>query len=488
MSAPSKGIDMERYNLVVIGAGSGGLVVAAGATGLGARVALIEKHKMGGDCLNYGCVPSKAFIKVGKTAHAVRTASRFAINTGETALPSQNLKDAMDYVRAVQATIAPHDSVERFTGLGVEVKRGSGKLRSAHEVEIEGTGEVIWGRHIVIATGSRAFIPPIPGLAEAGYLTNETVFDATELPRRLLVIGGGPIGIEIGQSFRRLGSEVTVVHDLAHIVPKEDADVAEVLANQFREEGILIHDRIKVDRVEVKAGEKQVTITTETGTETLVVDEILLATGRRANIEGLGLDEVGVKSGRSGITIDETCRTNIPSIWAIGDVAGPYQFTHWAGYQARVVIRNTLFPLTAKCDYANTPWVTFTDPEIGRVGLSEDEARQKGIAYDVYRVGFDRVDRAICDGEREGFAKVLAAKGTGRILGAVIVHPHGGELIAELALAKKHGLTLDKLSGTIHTYPTLSEVNRALGDAYMRTKLKPTMKARLTKVYAWLRR
>ena len=488
MSAPSKGIDMERYNLVVIGAGSGGLVVAAGAAGLGARVALIEKHKMGGDCLNYGCVPSKAFIKVGKTAHTVRTAARFAVHTGEVELPPQNLKAAMDYVRGVQAHIAPNDSVERFTGLGVAVKLGGGKLRSAHEVEIEGTGEVIWGRHIVISTGSRAFIPPVPGLAEAGYLTNETVFDATELPRRLLVIGGGPIGIEIGQTFRRLGSEVTVVHHHAHIVSKEDPDVAEVLASQLRKEGITLHTEIKVAGVERKEGEKLVTLTTKTGTETIAVDEILVAAGRRPNLEGLGLDEVGVKYDRRGITIDETCRTNRRSIWAIGDVAGPYQFTHWAGYQARVVIRNTLFPLTAKCDYANTPWVTFTDPEIGRVGLSEDEARQKGIAYDVYRVAFDRVDRAVCDGERDGFAKVLAAKGTGRILGAVIVHPHGGELIAELALAKKHGLTLDKLSGTIHTYPTLSEVNRALGDAYMRTKLKPTMKARLTKVYAWLRR
>lgn len=479
---------MERYNLVVIGAGSGGLVVAAGAAGLGARVALIEKHKMGGDCLNYGCVPSKAFIKVGKTAHAVRTASRFAVNTGEVELPPQSLKAAMDYVREVQAHIAPHDSVERFTGLGVAVKLGGGKLRSAHEVEIEGTGEVVWGRHIVISTGSRAFIPPVPGLQDAGYLTNETVFDATQLPRRLLVVGGGPIGVEIGQTFGRLGSEVTIAHHHTHIVPKEDPDVAEVLTSQLRKEGVTVLTECKVAGVERKEGEKLVTLTTKTGTETIAVDEILVAAGRRPNIEGLGLDEVGVKYDRPGITIDETCRTNIPSIWAIGDVAGPYQFTHWAGYQARVVIRNTLFPLTAKCDYANTPWVTFTDPEIGRVGLSEDEAQQKGIAYDVYRVAFDRVDRAICDGEQDGFAKVLAAKGTGRILGAAIVHPHGGELIAELALAKKNGLTLDKLSGTIHTYPTLSEVNRALGDAYRRTRLKPALKTRLTKIYTWLRR
>jgi len=479
---------MERYNIIVIGAGSGGLVVAAGAAGLGARVALIEKHKMGGDCLNYGCVPSKAFIKVGKTAHAVRTADRFAIHTGLDTLPPQDLKAAMDYVRKTQAHLAPHDSVERFTGLGVEVKLGSGRLRSAHEVEIEGTGETIWGRHIVISTGSRAFVPPIPGLQDAGYLTNETVFQATELPRRLMVIGGGPIGIEIGQSFRRLGSEVTVVHDLAHIVPKEDEDVAEALARRFRSEGIRIVDLIKVAGVERKDGEKHVTVTTETGSETHVVDEILLATGRRPNIEGLGLDETGVVYDRPGIKVNAACRTNISSIWAIGDVAGPYQFTHWAGYQARVVIQNTLFPVTAKCDYENTPWVTFTDPEIGRVGLSEDEARQKGISYDVYRVDFEHIDRAVSEGETEGFAKVLTAKGTGKILGAAIVHPHAGELIAELTLAKKNGLTLDKLSGVIHAYPTLSDVNRALGDAYRRTKLKPSMKDRLTWIYAYLRR
>jgi pyruvate/2-oxoglutarate dehydrogenase complex dihydrolipoamide dehydrogenase (E3) component len=480
---------MERYNLVVIGAGSGGLVVAAGAAGLGARVALIEKHRMGGDCLNYGCVPSKAFIKVGKTAHAARTAARFAVRSGlDGGLPCQDLKAAMDYVRSVQAHIAPHDSVERFTGLGVEVKLGAGRLRSPHEVEIESTGEVLWGRHIVIATGSRAAVPPIPGLKEAGYLTNETVFDAAELPRRLLVIGGGPIGLEIGQTFRRLGSEVTVVHDLAHIVPKEDADVAEALARQLRQEGIPIHDEIKVSGVEVKDGEKRVTIAGRNGEETIAADEIFLAAGRRPNIEGLGLDEAGVAYERPGIKVDASCRTNVPSVWAVGDVAGSYQFTHWAGYQARVVIRNTLFPLTAKCDYDNTPWVTFTDPEIGRVGLSEDEAKQKGLAYDVYRVDFEHVDRAVCDGETEGFAKVLTARGTGRLLGAAVVHPHGGELIAELALARKHGLTLDKLSGTIHAYPTLSEVSRALGDAYMRTRLKPGMKNRLTKIYAWLRR
>lgn len=479
---------MERYNIIVIGAGSGGLVVAAGAAGLGARVALIEKHKMGGDCLNYGCVPSKAFLKTSKVAHGVRTAARFAINTGLDELPRQDIKAAMDYVRSTQAHIAPHDSVERFTGLGVEVKPGAGKLRSAHEVEVEGTGEVIWGRHIVISTGSRARIPDIPGLREAGFLTNETVFEVSALPSRLMVMGGGPIGAELGQAFARLGAQVTTVSSTPHMLPKEDPDVAAVLVRQYRQEGVTVLDASRATAVSLQGREKHVTVQTPDGDRVIPVDEILVSTGRQPNVEGLNLEAAGVTYDGRGVRTDERCRTIVPSIWAIGDVAGSYQFTHWAGYQARVVIRNTLFPLTVKCDYSTVPWVTFTDPEVGRVGLSEEEANKKGMAYDVYTVKFENVDRAVCDGEMEGFAKALTEKGTGKILGAAIVHPHAGDLIAELALAKKNGLTLDKLSGTIHTYPTLSEVNRALGDAYVRTGLTPSRKNLLTNIYAWLRR
>lgn len=478
---------MERYNIIVIGAGSGGLVVAAGAAGLGARVALIEKHKMGGDCLNYGCVPSKALLKSAKVAQQVRTASRFAVN-GLPPLPPQDLSAVMDYVRSCQAHIAPHDSVERFTGLGVEVVIGNGMLRSAHEVEMEGTGRVLWGRHIVIATGSRARIPAIPGLTEAGFLTNETVFDLRLLPARLLVMGGGPIGTELGQAFARLGAQVTIVSSTPHLLPREDPDVADVLIRELQQEGLTILDRSKATAVAVQNGAKHVTVQTPEGKQTLVVDEILVATGRQPNVEGLRLGAVGVAYDGKGIQTDDRCRTNVPSVWAIGDAAGRYLFTHWAGYQARVVIRNTLFPFSTPCDYGNLPWTTFTEPEIARVGLSETEAKDRGLAYDCYRVAFDDVDRAVCDGQTEGFAKVLTAKGTGKIIGAAIVHPHAGDLLAELTLAKKQGLTLDKLSATIHTYPTLSEVNRALGDAFMRTKLTPKTRHRLTKIYAWLRR
>lgn len=478
---------MERYNLIVIGAGSGGLVVAAGAAGLGARAALIEKHKMGGDCLNYGCVPSKALLKAAKVAQTVRTASRFAVD-GLPPLPPQRLDGVMAYVRACQTHIAPHDSVERFTGLGVEVILGSGALRSAHEVEVTGTEQVFWGRHLVIATGSRARIPDIPGLNEAGFLTNETVFDLEHLPARLLVMGGGPIGSELGQAFARLGAQVTIVSSTPHLLPREDPDVADVLVRQLAHEGVTILDRSKATSIAVRDGAKHVTVQTPDGPRVVVVDEILVATGRQPNVEGLGLETVGVAYDGRGIKTDDRCRTTIPSIWAVGDVAGRHLFTHWAGYQARVVIRNTLFPFTAACDYDNLPWTTFTDPEVARVGLSETEAQQKSIPYDCYRVRFDDVDRAVCDGETEGFAKVLTAKGTGRMIGAAIVHPHAGDLLAELTLAKKHGLTLDKLSATIHTYPTLSEVNRAIGDAFMRTKLTPKTKHRLTRLYTWLRR
>lgn len=489
---------MERYNLVVIGAGSGGLVVAAGGAGVGARVALAEKHAlpyprnggvvraMGGDCLNFGCVPSKAFIRAAKAAQHAREAHRFAIR-GVSDPGPQDLGAVMDYVSASQAQIAPNDSIERFTGLGVDVFEGAARLRSAHEVAV---GErVVWGRHVVIATGSRARIQPIPGLAESGYLTNENVFSARRLPARLLVMGGGPIGTELGQSFARLGSKVTIVSSTPQICPKEDPDVAEVLAKRLRREGVSILDGARATKVEVVGGEKLVTVKQKEGAETtVVVDEILVATGRRPNIEELNLDSVGIAFTPKGILTDEYCRTNVPGVWAIGDVAGPYLFTHWAGYQAKVVIRNTLFPGKAPCDYDNLPWTTFTEPEIAHVGLNETQAKEKGLPHRVFTAPFHHNDRAVCDGDFEDyFAKVIADP-KGKILGATIVHPHAGDLLAELVLAKRWGLTLDKLYDTIHAYPTLSEISGALGGAYMKTKLSPLMKERLARAYRWLRR
>jgi pyruvate/2-oxoglutarate dehydrogenase complex dihydrolipoamide dehydrogenase (E3) component len=477
---------LERYNVVVLGAGSGGLTVAAGCAMLGARVALLEKHRMGGDCLNYGCVPSKAFLKASRVAHAVRTAGTYGISAS--LAPTQDLEAVMDYVRTAQANVAPHDSVERFTGFGVEVHLAAGRLRSAHEVVLGNDETTIWGRHIVLATGSRPFVPDLPGLKEAGYLTNETVFDMGRLPSRLLVIGGGPIGVELGQAFARLGSAVIIVSGSEHILPREDTDVAAVLAARLRREGVTILDRARAVSVERHAQGKSVTIGLPGGEDRIDVDEILVAAGRRANVEDLGLADVGIEFDSRRVHVDRRCRTGLPSVWAVGDVAGPYQFTHWAGYQARIVIRNVLFPGAWRYDDAAVPWTTFTEPEVARLGLSEDDARRKNLAYDVHRVPFDENDRALCEAEPEGFVKVLTRRGGGRILGAAVVHEHAGEILHELVLAQKYGLSLAKLSAPIHVYPTLAEANRAVGDNYLLARVSPAVRAGLTRLFAWRRR
>ena len=489
----------DRYNLAVLGGGSGGLVVAAGGAGLGARVVLFEKGRMGGDCLNTGCVPSKALLRAAKAVKHLREAGRFGIGGGGDPGP-QDLKRVMEWVRSRQAVIAPHDSVERFTGLGVDVVQGAGRLVSPREVE--GGGRRIRARHVVIATGSRPRVPDLPGLVEAGFLTNESVFDLDRLPGSLLVVGGGPIGAELGQAFARLGSKVTIVSSSAHLCPREDPDVAEGLARCLRAEGVVVLDGAKVARVEVRGGKKVVTVEGPAAAgaagaagaaplpSAIAVDEILVAAGRAPNLEGLGLDAAGVAFTPSGITTDLRGRTNVPSVWAIGDVAGGPLFTHWAGHQARVVLRNTLFPGTAACDRENLCWTTFTDPELARVGLSETEARERGVPHRVFCVPFTGVDRAVCDGEGEEaqcfFAKVVASP-KGKILGAAILHPRAGDLLAELVLAKRWGVTLPQISATIHAYPSLSEISRALGDAYQRTRLSPGSRSRLERVFAWFR-
>lgn len=490
---------MEKYNIVVIGAGSGGLVVAAGGAGLGAKVALAEKHPieytwdgkvvkaMGGDCLNYGCVPSKALIRAAKAAQHARDAKDFAIRNAPDP-GKQDLGAVMDYVRSCQAHISPHDSFERFAGLGVDVFQGAGRLKSNHEVEIG--DKTVWGRHVVIATGSRAMIYPIPGLEEAGHVTNETVFEMRKLPETFLIMGGGPIGTEIGQSFSRLGATVTMVSSTPHICPKEDADVAAVLVKRLKHEGVTIIDNAKATKVEKKDGKKVVTVESKggDGTSTVTVDEILVATGRRPNIEGLNLEGVGVKFSNKGIEADAKCRTSVPNVWAIGDVAGGYLFTHWAGYQAGVVIQNALFPVATTCDYDNLPWTTFTEPEIAHVGMSEETLKKQNVPHKTFVAHFDHNDRAICDGEWEDYFCKVSVDPKGFILGATIVHPHGGNLLAEFVLAKKHGIKLDSIATTIHAYPTLTEISGAVAREYRKTKLSPTMKERLTKVYTWLRR
>jgi len=489
---------MESYNLVVVGAGSGGLVVAAGGVSLGARVALVEKHPvdyacpagpvraMGGDCLNFGCVPSKALIRAAKAAARLRDATRFGVRGAVDPGP-QDLGAVMDWVRSCQAEIAPHDSVERFEALGAEVFEGAGRLRSAREVEVNGT--ILRARHVVLATGSRPRIPDLPGLEEAGYVTNETVFGLRRLPAALVVLGGGPIGAELGQSFARLGSKVTIVSSAAHLCPKEDADAAAVVAKRMREEGVEILDGARATRVEIGDGRKRVVVRKGDGGETAVdADEILVAAGRRPNLEGLNLDAVGVRHSPKGIETDAKCRTNVPSVWAIGDVAGAFLFTHWAGHQAGVVLRNTLSPVAlARFDAENVPRVTYTEPEIAQVGLTESAARERGVRFTAVTSGFDRNDRAVCDGDStDNFARVLVGD-RGRILGATIVHPRAGDLIAEIVLAKKHGLPVSALGSVIRAYPTLSEIHGAVAREVLKTALTPGRKRLLTKLAAFLR-
>jgi pyruvate/2-oxoglutarate dehydrogenase complex dihydrolipoamide dehydrogenase (E3) component len=348
----------------------------------------------------------------------------------------------------------------------------------------------VWGRHVVLATGSRARVPDVPGLSAAGFLTNESVFDLENLPRRLVVLGGGPIGVELGQAFRRLGSAVTIVSSSPHVCPKEDADVAAVLAARLRAEGVVLHDGARASSVAVRGGTKVVTVARKDAAPLEVeADEILVAAGRRPNVEELGLETAGVHFTEKGVATDPKCRTNVSSVWAIGDVAGPYLFTHWASYQAGIVLRNTLSPVAfASCDFDNTPWVTFTDPEIARVGLGEDQAKRRGIPHRVFHAAFAHNDRAVCDGTAsENFAKVLV-DGKGRILGATIVHPQAGELLGEIVLAKKNGLPLSALGSVIHAYPSLSEIHGALAREALKASLTPGRKALLTRLAAFLRR
>jgi pyruvate/2-oxoglutarate dehydrogenase complex dihydrolipoamide dehydrogenase (E3) component len=476
---------MERYNIVVIGGGAAGLTVAGGAALMGARVALVERGRMGGECLNNGCVPSKALLHVAKVAQIVRTAADHAV-VGGSAQP-QDLKRVMQDVRAAQARIAPHDSAERFTQMGVRVIASAAHLRSPHEVEVEATGEVLWARHIAIATGSEPRVPDVPGLTAAGFLTNETIFDLDVLPGTLLVLGGGPIGCELGQAFQRLGSRVTIVNHSDHLLAREDRDVAEVLERRMVQEGVTVWNRSELTGV-TRAGEwRQARVRTPDGEGQIEADAILVSAGRRPRVNGLGLEHLGVALDDNGIKVTQTGRTSIRSIWAVGDVTDTFRFTHWGGHQARLVVRNALLPGATRDDRHALPWVTFTEPELARVGLSETEARAQGVAYDVYRVPFDHIDRAVCDGDTDGFAKVLTRKGSGRVLGAAIVHGHAGELIGEMALAIKHGLPVSKLGAVIHVYPTLGDVHRALADERFLGAVLPRLAPILRRVFAWLR-
>jgi pyruvate/2-oxoglutarate dehydrogenase complex dihydrolipoamide dehydrogenase (E3) component len=452
-------------NLIVIGGGAGGLVSAYIAAAVKARVTLIEAHKMGGDCLNYGCVPSKALIKSAKLAHQMRHASKYGLSD---ATPSFSFKTVMQRVHDVIKAIEPHDSIERYTGLGVEVLQGYGKLVNPWTVEIALNGggtQRLTARAIVIAAGARPFVPPLPGLDEVGYVTSDTLWDEfaklDDVPPRLVVLGGGPIGSELAQSFARLGSQVTQVEMGARIMVREDAEVSELAKASLQADGVDVLTSHKALRCELVNGEKTLVVEHHGAEKRIVFDQLLCAVGRVARLQGYGLEELGIPTHRT-VETNEYLQTIYPNIYAAGDVAGPFQFTHTAAHQAWYAAVNALFGewKLFKADYSVIPWATFIDPEVARVGLNEQEAKEKNIPYEVTKYGIDDLDRAIADSEAHGFVKVLTVPGKDKILGVTIVGTHAGDLLAEYVLAMKHGLGLNKILGTIHTYPTLAEANK----------------------------
>jgi len=484
---PPDWVDPEpapRYNLVVLGAGTAGLVTAAGAAGLGAKVALVERELLGGDCLNVGCVPSKALIAAARTAARVRDAGQFGIRIPpgvEVDFPA-----VMERMRRLRAAISPHDSAARFRSLGVDVYLGQASFTGANTVEV--AGKTLRFHKAVIATGARAHRPPIPGLAEAGFLTNETVFALTERPPRLAVIGAGPIGCELAQAFARFGSRVHVLGNHPHILPREDPDAAERVENALRRDGVEFILNCQIDRVEKRGREKVVHLTGGQGPQQVVVDEILIGAGRVPNVDGLNLDSAGVRHDlRDGVAVNDRLQTTNPNIYAAGDICSRFKFTHAADAMARVVLQNALFKGRARASALIIPWCTYTDPEIAHVGLYEHEARERGIAFRTFTQELAEVDRAILDGEDGGFVKVLVSARGDKILGATIVAGHAGDMISELTLAMVGGLGLRTIAQTIHPYPTQAESIKKVGDAYNRARLTPTVKWLFGKWLAWSR-
>lgn len=477
------------YHLIVIGAGTAGLVTAAGAAGLGARVALIERELMGGDCLNVGCVPSKAVLRAARVAATVRDSVPYGVNASDVTF---DFGRAMERMRRLRAKISPADSAQRFQGLGIDVYLGQGAFESQGTIRVsasDGSERRLKYRKAVIATGARAAAPPIPGLSQVSYLTNETLFSLTERPERLGILGSGPIGSEMAQAFARFGTQVFLFERQAHILTREDPEAAEVVQRQLVRDGVQLvlgaqdlsvrsvpEDRISVRWLE--AGKPQETD----------VDHLLVAVGRAPNLEGLDLDQVDVRADRSGVVVNDFLQTSNPKIYAAGDVASRYQFTHAADFQARIVIQNALFALgpfgRKRASRLLVPWATYTSPEIAHVGMYSREAEEKGIEIDTYVQSLEHVDRAILEGQDEGFVKVHTKRGTDEIVGATIVAENAGDLISEITVAMNNKIGLAKIGASIHPYPTQAEAIRKLGDQFNRTKLTPTSQ----RVLGFLRR
>jgi pyruvate/2-oxoglutarate dehydrogenase complex dihydrolipoamide dehydrogenase (E3) component/uncharacterized membrane protein YdjX (TVP38/TMEM64 family) len=477
-------------NLVVIGAGSAGLVSAYIAAAVKARVTLVEKHQMGGDCLNTGCVPSKALIKTARVLAQIRSAQAYGIKRASAEV---DFAEVMARVQRIVKAIEPHDSAERYAGLGVECIKGDAKITSPWTVEVVATGQrtrTLTTRAIVIAAGAEPFVPPIPGIDKVGCLTSETLWDLRELPRRLLVLGGGPIGCELAQAFQRLGSKVAQVEMLPRLLPREDPEVSQMLRERFEAEGIEVLVGHKAEEFRLDAGGK-VLLASHAGNKVEVAfDQVLCAVGRVARTKGYGLEELGIPTTRARtIDTNEYLQTIFPNIYACGDVAGPFQFTHTASHQAWYAAVNALFaPLRRfRADYSVIPWATFTDPEVARVGLSESEAKDRNVQHEVTVYGIDELDRAIADGTAQGMVKVLTAPGSDRILGATIVGEHAGDLIAEFVTAMRHGLGMNKILGTIHIYPTLAEANKYAAGAWKRAHAPQGVLRTVEKFHAWMR-
>ena len=477
-------------NLVVIGAGSGGLVAALIAAAVKARVTLVEKHKMGGDCLNTGCVPSKALIKSARVLSQIRRAREYGLKSASAEF---DFADVMERVQRVVRTVEPHDSAERFTGLGVECLEGEARIVSPWEVEVkrkDGTAQRLTTRAIVIAAGARPFVPPIPGIEQMNCLTSDNIWSIRTLPARLVVLGGGPIGSELTQAFARFGSKVTQVEMLPRILIREDPEISELVMKQFIAEGVDVRVNHKAKEFRIEGGRKLLICEHQGQDVRIEFDELLCAVGRVANTTGYGLEELGIPTTKARtVETNEFLQTIYPNIYACGDVAGPYQFTHTAAHQAYYASVNALFGMfrRSRADYSVIPWATFTDPEVARVGLNETEAKEKGIACEVSVYGIDDLDRAIADEDAHGMVKVLTVPGKDKILGVTIAGEHAGDLIAEFVGAMRHGLGLNKILGTIHIYPTLAEANKYAAGVWKKAHAPQGVLRQVEKFHAWMR-